>query len=514
MRLSNIWKDWWWLIALIVIKLALQLVSAGQYGFHRDEYLYFAQAEHLAWGYLEVPPAIAFVGAFIRFFGDNLYWIKLFPALIGSSILIFIALMVREMGGKRWAQATACIAFILVPAFLRTHHLFQPVFLNQFMWVLLSYFIIRLIKTEHARYWYFIGIIVGIGMLTKYSIAFPIIGFAGGLLLTNERKWMARKEPYIAAAIALLIFLPNMLWQYNHNFPIIAHMEELRQTQLVHVQPLSFITGQFLMLFASTLLWMPGVVALFGKKMKKFRLIGWMYVILLGVLLVTSGKMYYTLGIYPVLIAAGAVWWEGIIVEKRWLRIAIPALIVVASLGIVPYGIPVLPVDKMMSYCAWMSENMGLSGMLVWEDGIERPLPQDFADMYGWEEMVSNVSKFYHTLSSGERASCNLWGGSYAHAGAMLFYADKYDLPKDVTSFNGSFVLWAKKEADFDRQIMVDDRYSLETPYFRNRVLVDSTHNIYARDPGYIYYQTEPLVVVSTTYRNLVRENQARWLRK
>ncbi len=514
LRLQNIWNNWWWLIALVAIKMILQLVAAGQYGFHRDEYLYFAEAEHLAWGYMEVPPMIAIVGAFIRSFGDNIYWIKLFPALFGSSILIFIALMVRDMGGRRWAQVTACIAFILVPAFLRTHHLFQPVFLNQFMWVLLSYAILRLIKTENSKYWYLIGIIMGIGMLTKYSIAFPIIGFSGGLLLTNERKWLGRKEPYIAALIALIIFLPNLLWQYNHNFPVVAHMEELRETQLVHVQPLSFITDQFLMLFAATLLWLPGVIALFGRRMKHFRLIGWMYLILLGVLLVTSGKGYYALGIYPILIAAGAVWWEGFIAKKRWLRIALPTIIVIASLGSVPYGIPILPVDKMMSYGKWMSENMGMSGMLVWEDGIERSLPQDYADMYGWEEMVANVSKFYHSLSPEERASCNLWGGGYAHAGAMLFYADKYDLPKDVTSFKGSFVLWAKKEADFDRQIMVDDRFFMETLYFKKRILVDSTHNVYARDPGYIYYQTEPNFDVSSTYRELVRENQSRWTRK
>lgn len=167
-----------------------------------------------------------------------------------------------------------------------------------------------------------------------------------------------------------------------------------------------------------------------------------------------------------------------------------------------------------MSYCSWMSENMGLSGPLVWEDGVERPLPQDYADMYGWEEMVSNVAKLYHSLTPEERAKCNLWGGSYAHVGAMLFYAEKYDLPADVTSFNGSFVLWAKKEADFDRQIMVDDRYYLDSSYFGNVRLVDSTRNIYARDPGYIYYRTEPLVDIPSAYQNLVRENQARWSRK
>jgi len=291
-------------------------------------------------------------------------------------------------------------------------------------------------------------------------------------------------------------------------------MEELRETQLVHVQPLSFITGQFLMLFASTLLWLPGVIALFGKKMQKFRLLGWMYVILLGVLLVTSGKGYYTLGIYPVLIAAGAVWWENYITSKQWLRLALPFVIIVSSIGIIPYGIPVLPVDKMISYCAWMSEKMGFSSLLVWEDGIQRSLPQDYADMYGWEEMVANVSNFYHSLPPEERANCNIWGGGYAHASAILFYAEKYDLPVEVTSFNGSFVLWAKKEDDFRSQIHIDDRFSLQSSYFENVIFVDSTHNIFARDPGYIFYRTNPLVDIRSAYRKLVKENQGRWSRK
>ena len=512
--MKDLWKRWWWLIVLVAVKLAVQLVAANQYGFHRDEFLYLAQAEHLAWGYMEVPPMIAFLGALIRAFGDGIYWIKLFPALFGGASMVILALMVRDLGGRRPAQVLALIAFLVVPAYLRTHHLFQPVFLNQFMWLVLTFLVLRLVRSGESKYWYWIGVCIGVGMLTKYSMAFPTLGLIAGVLLTDQRKWLTRKEPYVAALIALIIFAPNLWWQFDHNFPVVNHMRVLRETQLVNVSPLGFLTDQLLMLYAGSLLWVPGLFYLFRRKMKTFRILGWMFVLVLGVLLLTSGKSYYTLGIYPVLISAGAVWWEQLYLDRSWLQSALPAFLVFISLGVIPYGVPVLPVESMKKYGMWMAEHAGLTSMLVWEDGIQRELPQDYADMYGWEEMVQNVSRFYHSLPEQERQKCNIWGGSYGHAGAMLLFGEKYDLPKDITSFNGSFLLWAKPEADFDRQIHVDDRLSLESRYFDQVVLVDSTRSPYARDPGYIVYRTKPLVDIPTTYRQLVSENQSTWSRK
>ncbi len=504
---------WPWVISIALVRLIAHILVADQYGFHRDEYLYLAQTEHLAWGFIEVPPALAVCGAFMRLFGDGIIWIKFFPAMIGAVMVILMAKMTSDLGGGRWAQIFAASAFAVVPTFLRTQHLFQPVALNQFMWTLMIFFVIRLISTQNKNYWYAIGATIGVGMLTKYSIVFPVTGLVLGLALTPSRHWLRMKEPWLAAALALLIFWPNLVWQYNHNWPVINHMRELNETQLVNVQPGFFIGMQFLMLLTASLLWVPGVVALFSQKFLRFRSIGWMFVVTFAIILILSGKPYYTLGVYPVVIASGAIWWESILANRRGWRIALTAYVIIGALPIVPYGIPIFPIEQMESYCSWMSDNFGLNAPLMWEDGIQRPIPQDYADMFGWEECVANLSDYYHMLPKNIREDCNIWGGSYGHAGALLYYAEEYELPRDITSFNGSFALWAKDEAEFSCQLIVDDNLNLSSSYFANSELIDSNSNRFARDPGYVIFRSEPIVDVPSTWRQLVVDQKSQWQR-
>ena len=513
MDVKRFWSQWYWLIILVAVKLILQMIAAGQYGFHRDEYLYLDEGHHLGWGYMEVPPMIAWLAAVIRLFGDGILWVKLFPAISGGISMVLIALMTRDLGGKKWAQMLACIAFLVVPAYLRTQHLFQPVFLNQLMWLLLMFYVIRLVKTERAGYWYAIGIVAGLGVLTKYSIAFLILGLIVGLLTSKQRHWLNRKEPYIAIGVALILSMPNLYWQYAHNFPIVAHMEELRETQLVHVQPLAFIKSQFLMLFTASLLWFPGVLAaLFRKDLEQFRFLGVTYLTVLVTLLVFSGKDYYMLGIYPAMIALGAVYIEKLAGSRRWLQWALPPIVVLGALPLLPYGIPVLPIEKMKTYCAWMADHAGLEEPLIWEDGERRELPQDYADMFGWEEVAERVAAFYHSLPENERDRCHIWGGSYAHASTINYYGKKYDLP-NAHSLVGSHVLWIPDENDFDTQIMIDDVRSFESSYFESVALVDSIRNPYAREPGYIYYRSKARVNIPEAWRALMKENKERWQR-
>lgn len=507
---NNVWP---WVIAIALVRLVVHILVADQYGFHRDEYLYLAQTEHIAWGFIEVPPALAVCGAFMRLFGDGIVWIKLFPATIGVAMVVLTAKMTSDLGGGRWAQIFAASAFAVVPAYLRTQHLFQPVALNQFMWTLLVFFVIRLVLTENKHYWYAIGATIGLGMLTKYSIAFPVAGLVIGLALTPSRNWLKMKEPWLAAALAVLIFWPNLVWQYNHNWPVINHMRELNETQLVNVQPGFFIGMQFLMLLTASLLWVPGAIALFSRKFQRFRLIGWMFVVTLTIIFVLSGKPYYTLGIYPVVIASGATWWESLLDNHRGLRSTLAACVILGALPIIPYGIPVFSIERMESYCKWMSDRIGLDAPLIWEDGIKRSIPQDYADMFGWEECVANLSGFYHSLPENIREDCNFWGGSYGHAGALLYYAEEYDLPRDVTSFNGSFALWAKDEADFSYQLNVDDNLNLSSQYFKNSELIDSNSHHFARDPGYIIFRSDPSVDVPTVWSQLVSDQKSRWQR-
>ena len=490
-----------------IFKLLIHLFTNSNYGLHRDEFLYLAEGQHLAWGYMEVPPMIAFLAKIVLLFGDSVFMIRLFPTLIGSLTVALIGLLVKDLGGKRWAITFACLAFILAPAFLRSNWLFQPVSFNQFFWFLSTFWIIRIVKFENPKYWYFLGLTAGLGFLTKYSIAFFFMALIIAILLSPHRKWFATKYPYQALGIAVLIALPNFFWQYQHNFPVVRHMQELSETQLVNVDTFGFLIDQLIMLWATALIWVPGLFfLLFYKKFSAYRFIGIAFLILLFIILGLSGKSYYTLGAYSMLFVFGGLGLETFLKNKIF-KISLVFVMVFFILGGLPLSLPILSMEKMEKYCNYLINEIGFDGPMRWEDGVIRALPQDYADMNGWEELAQKVGKVYHQLSDEEKSQCNILGLNYGAAGAINFYRKKYDLP-EAYSRNSSFILWAPEDIQFNNQIMIDDQIQTGSDWFENMILVDSIEHPFARENGYIYYRSNPKIDVNAAWKEYIRERK------
>ncbi len=491
-----------------LFKLLIHFFTNTNYGLHRDEFLYLAEGQHLAWGYMEVPPMIAFLAKIVSLFGDSVFMVRLFPTLIGSLIVVLIGLLVKELGGKRWAITFACLAFILSPAFMRSNWLFQPVSFNQFFWFLSAFWLIRLIKSENPKYWYYLGITAGLGFLTKYSIIFFFTALIIAFILSPHRKWFKTKYPYLALGLAFLIALPNLFWQYQHNFPVMEHMRELSETQLVNIEIFGFIFAQFINHWSAILVWLPGLIfLLFSPKFITFRFIGIAFVVLQLLILTLGGKAYYTLGAYPMLFVFGGVGLE-MFLKRKIFKIATVTAMLFFVLGILPLSLPLLPMQKMVSYCEYLINEIGLSGPMRWEDGIVRPLPQDYADMNGWEELAQKVSKLYLQLSEEEKSQCNILGANYGEAGALNYYRRKYNLP-EAYSRNSSFVMWAPEDIQFNNQIMVIDELQDGSDWFETMILVDSIENPLARDEGYIYYRTNPKTDVEAAWKEYILERKA-----
>ncbi|MEL6973563.1 MAG: glycosyltransferase family 39 protein [Bacteroidota bacterium] len=497
---------WQGLLALASAKLLVHLYAHNIYGLHRDEYLYIAEGDHLSWGYMEVPPMIAVLAKVATgIFGNTPFAVRLFPMLIGAISIFIVGMMVREFGGKRMAQMLAAGAFLLSPAYLGSNNLFQPVSFNQFCWLLSAYWVVRIINTKQPRYWYFLGITAGLGFLTKYSIVFFLLAVAGGFLLTPQRKLLANKHPYLAVGLALLIAAPNLYWQYSYDWPVMRHMADLAQTQLVYMTPADFLLPQFLFHWSGTLIWLAGLWGLFRlTQLQPFRVLGWAYVLVLLLLLALSGKAYYSLGAYAMLLAAGGVMWEHWLKQHTWILLP---LILLLNAGIIPYGLPLMSVEKMQQYSAFMRDNFGLSTPLRWEDGQFRSIPQDFADMHGWDELPQKVAELYHNLPEEVREKTMLYGGSYGHAGVLNFYREKYDLP-ECHSFNSSFAMWVPEDLEFEYQIQLDDRWQADSPYFDEVQFVDSIAHPLARDPGFIFFKTGAKEDLSPVWKEIVIEQK------
>lgn len=441
------------------------------------------------WGYMEGPPVIGWVAGLSRLFLGSSVWAAKLPVLLVGLVSIYLLLqLIKEFGGGRYAQLIGGLAWTLSPVFLGSNYLFQPVSFNQFGWLLIVVALVRVIKYTRPKDWYILGGVTGFALLTKYSVVFYLFALLVGLLLSPQRKLLLDKHLWRAAGIALVMWLPNLIWQYSYDFPVVSHMEELASTQLVNMSVGNFLAPQFLFHAGGVVVWLAGLYWLLrSDALKEFRAFGWAYLVLIALLLALSGKSYYAMGAYPVMMAAGGLFWEEKLKGKAvWLT---PVFLL--NVLLMPFAIPILPVEQMKAYGVHARDNYGFTSSLRWEDGTVREIRQDYADMHGWEEMVAEVAKIYHALPEEQREKCFIYGGNYGQAGALDFYRKKYDLPEPV-SYNASFLLWAPDELDFDRQIAVEDYPQDPSEFFLSTEKVGELYSPNARDTHYIYYYTDP----------------------
>lgn len=472
---------------LAIVKFIIPyLLQSNVYEPHRDEFLYLAEGHHMAWGFMEIPPFLSIFAWLTHLFGDGIFWIKFWPDLFGVLTFIVTAKIIQSLGGKAFAIFLAFLPFVF-GIYLRLFFLFQPNAPEVFLWTMMAYSLIRYIQTNKNYYLYIFGVSVGLGTATKYSVAFFLVSILGGVLLTSQRKIFLNKHLYFAGILAMLIFMPTFIWEYNHHFPIMVHMKELQRTQLQFISPGDFLKDQLLMNLPCVFIWIGGLFfATFSSKGKNYRVFAWAFIFVLALLISFHGKNYYALGLYPMLFAFGAFHLEKFSEKRsRFWRYSFVLIPVLLGLTFVPISLPVAKPAEL----AELYQKMGIvkTGALKWEDLQNHQLPQDFADMLGWEEMTQKMAKAYNSLDSNGKAHTFLFCDNYGEAGAVNYYRYKYGLP-EVYSDNGSFLYWMPRNIHlYNLLLITDDQEEMEHPfvkYFSSAVVTDSVTNIYARERG------------------------------
>ena len=259
---------------------------------HRDEFLYLAEGHHLAFGFMEVPPMLSIFAWLTHLFGGGMFWVKLWPSLFGAATFIVAGKIIQSLGGKRFAIFLLFLPFIF-GGYLRMFFLFQPNAPEIFFWTMIAFCIIRFTQTGNIKWLYLFGVSVALGMLSKYSVAFYTVSILVGLLFTTHRTVFLSKHFWYASLIGFIIFLPNLIWQYLHHFPVIVHMNELQQTQLQYISPLSFLSDQLLMNLPCFFIWLAGLFYTLFSKQYRYVALGYVFVIIL--LLAGHGKSYYAM---------------------------------------------------------------------------------------------------------------------------------------------------------------------------------------------------------------------------
>lgn len=474
----------WKLVAVFVsVKLLLHLAANGLWGFHRDELLYLAMGAHLDWGFWSNPPSIGLFGWLAQHLpGDGTGSVRLIPALLGAMLVGLTGLLARELGGGRAAVAMACLSALLSPSLLRISVLFQPVVFDVFYWTLAFYFVVRYLNTGRGRWLWWVGLAVGLGLMNKYSVAFLVLGLVAALPLTPARTVFTKRAFWGAVGLALAVVLPNLIWQARNGFPVVHHMRDLHETQLVHVSGVDFVLEQFLNQLPVAAVWVLGLVFLFGARGRAYRLLGWVYAVVVLLLLVLGGKSYYTLGLYPMLFAAGGVWLEERV--RRWVQATLFAVAAVVAVLVSPLSIPYLSVPDMAAYGERFVAATGVDAPMRWEGGRVHALPQDYADMLGWEEVAGLVAQAYRAAPDGVRTV--VYCENYGQASAVERFARGDGLPRPL-SFSDSYRLWTPATLPPDAAALVyvnDDLGEDVAALFADVRLVGTVATPYARERG------------------------------
>jgi 4-amino-4-deoxy-L-arabinose transferase-like glycosyltransferase len=415
------------LILLALARILLQVFTNGQYGFHQDELVTLDAAAHdLAWGYVAWPPVTPFLARLaLWLFGPSVIGLRFFAILAEGIVMLLAGLMIRDLGGRRWAQVLGAVAVATSPLSIVQGGLFQYETLDYFCWVLLAYMVMRLLKTENPRWWLGIGAAIGLGMMTKYTIAFSVAGLIVGILVTN-RLYLKSRWLWAGAALALVIWLPNLLWEAQNNWISVYFLASIHTRDMQSGLTSSFLFDQLLFNFNPVMLFLVATglyYFFFAPAGKRYRLMGWMYITPFILLLLTHGKGYYLAATYPMLAAGGAVWWEGRltrITSQRWLKAwrwttwiilsAFATLLIATELPVAPLG-------------------------SAWWDVVSKSNDQLKSEV-GWPELVQQVEKAYNEVPVSEKAHATILAASSGEIGSIDLYGPAYGLPRVISGFD------------------------------------------------------------------------------
>ena len=511
----NTWlREYRIVLVFAVLKLVIHLLSATNYLLQRDAYLYLAQSDHLDWGYYSTPPLLALLIRIHTFiWGDSLLAVRLLPALIGTASICIVGWLIKQFKGGSWAQIIGMAAYLLSPAFMRPAALLQPVILNHLFWLLAVVVLFQMVRKEDPKLLLWMIPVLGLGWLAKYSIIFYGSALLVAMLLTPHRKLLWSRYLPVTVAGGLLLILPNLVWQYQHNWPVISHMSELQEQQLGNVLLKDFLMAQLFMHLPALLVWAGGLIwLLISRKHRRFRLFAWAYLLTLLLIILLRGKFYYTIAAYTVLVVFGGVAWEQWTRNgRRWIALLVLGILVLSAISILPFSLPIYPPERMVEYDRKQIE-WGLEVMLKWEDGEVHDLPQDYADMVGWDELGEKVWSFYDTLEDTVRSRTMIYGENYGIAGSLRYFRPDGNYP-EVYSFNDAFMEWIPASPDFEHLIYVgwSDRVPL---YFEKLIPVGRVENPYFRESGLpIYFGSGPTPKLREDWEEEWQESTGRFTR-
>jgi hypothetical protein len=429
---------------LALFTLLLHAPVLARYGYHNDELYFIACGAHLDLGYVDHPPLVPWIArAATAVFGDSVAGLRV-PALLAAAAAVFLAgMLARRLGGGRLAQTLACTAMLVAPVFLRTGNMlcipaFEPLF-----WLGCSYLLVRIVQEDEPRLWPAVGLLAGIGLLNKHSMLFFGFGLAVGLLLTPLRRHLRSGWLWLGAALAALVFLPNLAWQAAHGWPTLHFLLSLNEGTMAGIAAAQFVAGQLLYLNPlAAPVWIAGLAFCFSGAGRPYRVLGWIWVAVFVLLIAVKSKIYYLAPAYPALFACGGVALERWVARRRraWLGPALVGAVALGGVALAPVSLPMLSMEATDGYVRAVTFG-------AFENVHE--LTGDLHAMFGWRERVAAVARAYHRLPEAEREHLAIWAAGYGTAGAIDHLGPPLGLPR-ASSLSLSYWRWGLPQGRID----------------------------------------------------------------
>ena len=454
------------MLYIVAAKLLLHLLMVARYGIFRDEMYYLACSRHMAWGYVDHPPLTVWVAWFSRVvLGDSPLGVRLLPILAGAAVVWLAGKLAREMGGGRFAQGMAALAVFVVPLYLVAHTWLTDNVFEQLIWMTCIWLVMRAVNTGDARYWLWFGVAAGLGFENKYSIAFLLLGLLVGVVLTPHRHFLKSRYLWLGVLACAVISLPNLLWQVHYHFPFLELIHNIRMTNRDVVRgPVAFILDQAMIMNPILFpLWVGGLIWLFfGEHSRtdgspaKSRALSAVWLDIPG----NSCRVYRNESQellccshlsdfvcrrrdWPGTHGSGAAHWD---VDARHVCRAGDRW---QAQLLMPFSVPLLSPENFLRY----QKAMGFQPPEL-EHQQNGPLPQWYADEFGWQEMVEKVAKVYNSLPPEERARTAIFSNGWGEAAAVDFYGPRYGLPQAISKHN-SYWIWGPRNYDGSTMIIL-----------------------------------------------------------
>ena len=397
----------------------LLVVTSNRYGYHRDELYFRVAARHPAWGYDDQPALTPLVGRFSEWmFGADPRGLRMLSAVAMALVVVLVALIARELGAGAAGQAVAALATAASAAAMAVGHLLSTTTFDVLVWVTLVYVVARILGGGDARQWLLVGLVAGIGLENKQLVLLLVVALACGCLLA--RRWDLARNPWLwsGAVLAFALWLPNLLWQARHGWPQLELADKIGEEDPVGYR-VQLLPLQFLLIGPLLApLWIGGLWWLLRRpEARPYRPLGFAYVVLLVIALVTGGKPYYTMGFLLVLLGAGGVVAESWMRDRRARKLALGAAIAVSAAVAAVITLPLVPV----------------------EDVHATPIPdlnEDAIETIGWPTFAATVGRVWNELPQSERSTAVVYASNYGEAGAIARYGRAHGIPRAYSGHN------------------------------------------------------------------------------